>query len=359
MRSPAFTLFLLLIPLHLLAEDAPEMDTLRARSTEQERQIRALETEIENLHSQLALERRRARGLEAPAEQISPPLVTPKNYTVQTGDTLSAIARSYNTTADALIKDNGITDPALLRVGQKISLPKGLQPVKKPSPVAGATVQVEPKPAESIKAPKPAIKLPKNTRSYTVQRGDTLYGIARRHKISMSSLRGLNPRIEDKIIVGQTISVAGQIPNPSIPKAVPVSTRPPKSTRKSISTPKPKRTSSSQTLPRSVSKNDPPAPSTNPAVDTEKQPSEPASASASASASAPAPAPALASEEPKPQKAPTPKKISSVFVSEQVSFGDFASRHGTTTTQLNQLNGWDFKESLVLARGSEIYVPAR
>ena len=68
----------------------------------------------------------------------------------------------------------------------------------------------------------------------------------------------------------------------------------------------------------------------------------------------------MAPEEPKPQKAPpTPKKISSVFVSEQVSFGDFASRHGTTTTQLNQLNGWDFKESLVLAKGSEIYVPAR
>ena len=61
MRSPAFTLFLLLIPLHLLAQDAPDMDTLRARSTEQERQIRARETEIENLHSQLALERRRAR----------------------------------------------------------------------------------------------------------------------------------------------------------------------------------------------------------------------------------------------------------------------------------------------------------
>ena len=354
MRSPAFTLFLLLIPLHLLAQDAPDMDTLRARSTEQERQIRALETEIENLHSQLALERRRARGLEAPADPISPPLDAPKSYTVQTGDTLSAIARRHNTTADALIKDNGITDPALLRVGQKISLPKGLQPVEKPSPVPGRNVQAEPKPAESIKAPKPAITLPENTRSYTVQRGDTLYGIARRHKISMSSLRGLNPTIEDKIIVGQTISVAGKIPNPSIPKAVPVSTRPPKSTRKSISTPKPKRTSSHQSLPRSVSKNDPPAPSTKPAADPKKQPTEPAAEPAAE------PATALAPEEPKPQKAPpTPKKISSVFVSEQVSFGDFASRHGTTTTQLNQLNGWDFKESLVLAKGSEIYVPAR
>ena len=170
----------------------------------------------------------------------------------------------------------------------------------------------------------------------------------------MSSLRGLNPTIEDKIIVGQTISVAGKIPNPSIPKAVPVSTRPPKSTRKSISTPKPKRTSSRQSLPRSVSKNDPPAPSTKPAADPKKQPTEPAAEPAAE------PATALAPEEPKPQKAPpTPKKISSVFVSEQVSFGDFASRHGTTTTQLNQLNGWDFKESLVLAKGSEIYVPAR
>ena len=41
----------------------------------------------------------------------------------------------------------------------------------------------------------------------------------------------------------------------------------------------------------------------------------------------------------------------------KVSFGDFAKRHGTTPEQLNALNGWDFRSSLVLAKGSEIYVP--
>lgn len=43
-------------------------------------------------------------------------------YTVKAGDTLSAIAAKYGTTVDALVKKNGISNPNLIYVGQKIKI---------------------------------------------------------------------------------------------------------------------------------------------------------------------------------------------------------------------------------------------
>ncbi|MCX8045266.1 MAG: LysM peptidoglycan-binding domain-containing protein [Anoxybacillus gonensis] len=41
-------------------------------------------------------------------------------YVVQKGDTLSKIAQKYNTTIASLQKLNGISNPNLIRVGQKL-----------------------------------------------------------------------------------------------------------------------------------------------------------------------------------------------------------------------------------------------
>ena len=43
-----------------------------------------------------------------------------KTYTIKDGDTLSEIAKKYNTTADKLAKDNNISNPDLIYAGQKI-----------------------------------------------------------------------------------------------------------------------------------------------------------------------------------------------------------------------------------------------
>lgn len=45
-----------------------------------------------------------------------------KTYTVKAGDTLGEIAARYNTTVDALVKKNNITNPNLIYVGQVIKL---------------------------------------------------------------------------------------------------------------------------------------------------------------------------------------------------------------------------------------------
>lgn len=45
------------------------------------------------------------------------------SYTVQSGDTLAIIARRFNTTVDALVSINNLTDRNSLRVGQRLIIP--------------------------------------------------------------------------------------------------------------------------------------------------------------------------------------------------------------------------------------------
>ena len=42
-----------------------------------------------------------------------------------------------------------------------------------------------------------------------------------------------------------------------------------------------------------------------------------------------------------------------------MTYGDFAATHGTDTSRLNDLNGLDLTQTTVLAKGSELYVPAQ
>lgn len=48
---------------------------------------------------------------------------TATKYYIKSGDTLSKIAKEYNTTVDALVKANNITNPSLINVGQVLTIP--------------------------------------------------------------------------------------------------------------------------------------------------------------------------------------------------------------------------------------------
>ena len=208
MRASAFTLSLLCaLPLH--AETTDQLDILRARSNEQERQIRTLENEIESLYGQLALERRRSKlTIPASSSAVSSGAIKTKSYVVTTGDTLSSIAREHHSSVDSQMRSNKIEEPTHLRAGQQITLPSdSVTPssthfFKKTPPKAVPVAEEETKIPSTVSSDR-ADPTKHGVKNYKVQRGDTLYGIARRHGLSMDSLRPLNPDVEDPNHDGQ------------------------------------------------------------------------------------------------------------------------------------------------------------
>jgi LysM repeat protein len=67
-------------------------------------------------------------------------------HTVQQGENLYRIARKYGTSVQAITQANGITDPALIAVGQKIAIPN-IQATTEPEPTATPTITPTPLPA--------------------------------------------------------------------------------------------------------------------------------------------------------------------------------------------------------------------
>ncbi|WP_462420021.1 LysM peptidoglycan-binding domain-containing protein [Salinicoccus sp. Marseille-QA3877] len=100
--------------------------------------------------------------------------ITGSTYTVKSGDTLSGIATRAGTTTKKLQNLNGISNPDLIKVGQKLKL-KGSA-----------------------------------TSTYTVKSGDTLSGIASRFNTSTKALQNLNGISNpNKIYAGQKLKVSG------------------------------------------------------------------------------------------------------------------------------------------------------
>lgn len=71
-------------------------------------------------------------------------------YTVVRGDTLSGIAAKYGTNYKTLAAYNGITDPNVIYVGQKIKIPGNLQKITKPAPAPKPTPEPEKKSLDVI-----------------------------------------------------------------------------------------------------------------------------------------------------------------------------------------------------------------
>jgi len=109
----------------------------------------------------------------APALAQSSPEVI---YVVQAGDTLSSIARRYGLNMIQLATANGVINPNLIYVGQRLKVPH----------LVGEKVVATP-PASIAATPTPAAK-----RLHTVSSGETLYRIATNYGTSVAALASAN-----------------------------------------------------------------------------------------------------------------------------------------------------------------------
>ncbi len=87
-------------------------------------------------------------------------------YTVVKGDTLSGIASRYGTTYQALAAYNGITNPSLIRVGQKIKIPQTAQTSTPSTPTPKPTPIPAPAPSPTIKVGS-IVRLNPGAKTYT------------------------------------------------------------------------------------------------------------------------------------------------------------------------------------------------
>lgn len=204
-------------------------------------------------------------------------------YTVKAGDNFAKIARQAGCTPNELARLNQLKVNSIIRPGQKLKLPgkSGNQ----------ATVAVE--------------------GFHTIQSGDTLSSISRRHQMSLDSLLALNPGVDSKSLqLGQKIRLSTATPS-SREQALPVAAT------QTISNPKPA-TKANTTAPVAAE---------------------------------------IQSNPPKNDEPESVEKVRSFMIDAEITFGQFAANHGTTIARLNDLNGYDLTAATVLAKGSEVYVP--
>ena len=287
------------------ASAASELETLRARCAEQEQQIQNLQAQLQKLQPAKA---------EAPTPAATPiPTATDaaKFYVVKPGDFLERIARKTNCSAAAIAKANNMKPTKMLHPGQKLKLP------------AGADTQ-------TATSSKPAAPSSLAGKTHTIKQGETYYSISRKYGVSVNSLIAANPHakateLRPGLVIRLSATPEPQTNAPATTASTPVPAPKPVPAPAAVPAPKPTPTPATPAeMPKETAKTPPPAP-------------------------------------PQEQTAPSApeKKIRSVTIDSEMTYAEFASKHGTDINRLNDLNGLDLTSTTVLAKGSELYVPAQ
>lgn len=142
---------------------------------------------------------------QQPGPQPAAKVTTPTTYTVRPGDTLSVIARRHGVSLAALAQANNLTNPNALRIGQVLTIPTAAGSSAAAAPaVRPSATAVPPAPTAAPAAPITA------TGYYTVSKGDTLSGIARRHGTTISKIMQANHMTAaqaHKLSIGQKIII--------------------------------------------------------------------------------------------------------------------------------------------------------
>ena len=111
--------------------------------------------------------------------KIPSALLPESTYIVKKGDSLYSIANKYNTTIDELKRINNLTSN-ILSIGQVLKLP-----------------------SDKVSD----IEKEENTINYTVQKGDSLYSIARKYDTTIDRIKDLNNLTTNLLSIGQVLLI--------------------------------------------------------------------------------------------------------------------------------------------------------
>ncbi len=126
-------------------------------------------------------------------------------HVVKMGETLYSIARQYGVSVETLAHLNKITNPSRIYVGQQLIIPRDSG---QPTPVPGATATPVPSGTTVV---------------HVVQRGDTLYSIARRYGTTVQAIATLNNIVNpSRIYAGQRLVI--QTGSTTVPTPAPTRT---------------------------------------------------------------------------------------------------------------------------------------
>ncbi len=256
-----------------------------------------------SLHSRISSKERQLAEIQKELHELRSRLSSPTvgKYSVRQGETLHSIARRNGVSVSSIIKWNKITDPAKLKVGEKIIISELLHsPISVPSPNRISSA---------------------GSADYVIASGDTFYSIARRHKMDLSELRALNPNVNIHLLSpGKKLRVSGETPLDSRPAE-----------RQEVL----------------VAEKDVKSKIVQPALESPTR----AEALKSIVASKSLPQPPMIEDR------NVSSTTTSIILTDVITFEAFASRHNTNTKLLNALNGWNLPRTTILAGGSEILVP--
>jgi LysM repeat protein len=293
-----------------VASAASELEMLRARCADQQRQIHRLKDENLALHAKTSPPAAKDPAAKEPAAKEPAAREAGKTHKILAGETFASIARKYHVSVESLIAANPDAKATALRLGQIIRLDAKAPDAEVPdAKVSDAKVSDAKVPDAKVSDAKDDASSNPKTASEAMPSED----------LPVDESPAVSPpaktppsEVSPEILPPAEAPPAAQAPAESLPTA---------ETASVVRPPVPVPVSPVLPLPRAAPKVE----------------------------SAPAASPV----------SPSNKKNRPVTIEKEMTYGEFAVKHGTDIQHLNTLNGWDLTKSTVLAKGSELYVPGR
>lgn len=119
-------------------------------------------------------------------------------HTVQTGETLTKIANTYNTTVGDIMRFNGMNTQSKLEVGQTIKIPPAGVHI-----IGRSTEESTEKPTETTTPATNDV-----AKTHTVVAGESLYKISKTYNVTVADLKKWNNITGNNIKVGQILQMS-------------------------------------------------------------------------------------------------------------------------------------------------------